>query len=130
MQKLALFLASDKFEKLQIGSIIASVAAVSGTTVKIFVTMGAMRCFEKERVERKEFLNIGEMGMALLRKNAPLYPDLLSQSRLMGDTKVYACSLALDLLGKTVEEMVPLFDDVVGVATFLGVSEGAQVIFI
>ncbi|MHB8421269.1 MAG: hypothetical protein ACYC9S_00500 [Leptospirales bacterium] len=130
MEKLSLVLASDDFEKLQAASMMAAVAAVSGVSVNVFVTMSAMACFVKERVDRKDFLKVGELGKAILRKKAPLYPDLLAQGREMGEMKVYACSLALDLLEKGVEEMVPVFDDVVGVATFLGIAEGGQVLFV
>ena len=35
-----------------------------------------------------------------------------------------------DLIEKPLSEMVPVFDDVVGVATFLGIAEGGQVLFI
>ncbi len=130
MEKLSLVLASDEFEKLQAAAMMASVAAVSGMAVNVFVTMSAMTCFIKERVDRKDFLKVGEVGKAILRKKAPLYADLLAQGREMGDLKVYACSLALDLLEKPLEEMVPIFEDVVGVATFLGIAEGGQVLFI
>ncbi len=130
MEKISLVLASDDFEKLQAASMMASVAAVSGMTVNVFVTMAAMACFVKERVEKKEFLKVGEVGKAILRKKAPLYPDLLAQGREMGEMKVYACSLALDLIEKPLEEMIPVFDEVVGVATFLGIAEGGQILFV
>lgn len=130
MDKISLVLASDEFEKLQAAAMMASVAAVSGMEVNVFVTMAAMSCFVKERVDRKEFLKVGEVGRRVLEKKAPLYADLLSQGKMMGSMKVYACSLALDLIEKPLSEMVPVFDDVVGVATFLGIAEGGQVLFI
>nr|EDZ39692.1 MAG: Protein of unknown function [Leptospirillum sp. Group II '5-way CG'] len=130
MDKISLVLASDEFEKLQAASMMASVASVSGMEVNVFVTMSAMACFVRERVERKDFLNVGEVGRKVLEKKAPLYVDLLTQGKMMGTMKVFACSLALDLIDKPLSEMVPVFDDVVGVATFLGIAEGGQVLFI
>jgi peroxiredoxin family protein len=130
MDKLSIVLASDEFERLQAASMMASVASVSGITVNVFVTMGAMACFVKERIDRKDFIKVGEVGRAVLSKKAPLYFDLLSQGRMMGSMKVYACSLALDLIEKRVDQLVPIFDDVVGVSTFLGVAEGGQVLFV
>lgn len=130
MNKLSIVLASDEFERLQAASMMASVASVSGIDVNVFVTMGAMACFVKERIERKDFIKVGEVGRAVLSKKAPLYFDLLAQGRMMGSMKVYACSLALDLIEKKMDQLVPIFDEVVGVSTFLGVAEGGQVLFV
>jgi peroxiredoxin family protein len=130
MDKISLVLASDEFEKLQAAAMMASVASVSGMEVNVFVTMAAMACFVRERVERKDFLRVGEVGRKVLEKKAPLYVDLLTQGKMMGTMKVFACSLALDLIEKPLSEMVPVFDDVVGVAAFLGIAEGGQVLFV
>jgi peroxiredoxin family protein len=130
MNKLSIVLASDEFERLQAASMMASVASVSGIDVNVFVTMGAMACFVKERIERKDFIKVGEVGRAVLSKKAPLYFDLLAQGRMMGSMKMYACSLALDLIEKKMDQLVPIFDEVVGVSTFLGVAEGGQVLFV
>ncbi len=130
MEKMSVILASDEFEKLQAGCMMASVASVSGIEVNVFVTMAAMACFRQKTVDDRRFPKIGEVGQAALRKKAPLFSDLLIQGKEMGSMKVFACALALDLLDATLAEMIPVFDEVVGVATFLGKAEGSQVLFV
>ena len=130
MEKLSVVLASDEFEKLQAGCMMASVASVSGVEVNVFVTMAAMTCFQKKTVADRLFPKIGVLGQAAIRKNAPLFSDLLLQGKEMGTLKVFACALALDLMDAKLDEMVPVFDEVVGVATFWGKAEGGQVLFV
>jgi peroxiredoxin family protein len=130
VEKLSVVLASDEFEKLQAGCMMASVASVSGIAVNVFVTMAAMTCFRQKTVADRSFPKIGEVGQAAIRKKAPLFSDLLIQGKEMGSLKVFACALALDLIDSKLEEMVPVFDEVVGVATFLGKAEGGQVLFV
>lgn len=130
MEKLSVVLASDEFEKLQAGCMMASVASVSGIDVNIFVTMSAMTCFRQKTVTDRSFPKIGKVGQAAIRKNVPLFSDLLLQGKEMGSMKVFACALALDLIDAKLDEMVPVFDEVVGVATFLGKAEGGQILFV
>jgi len=108
----------------------ASVASVSGMEVNVFVTMAAMTCFRQKTVADLSFAKIGEVGKAALKKKVPLFFDLLLQGKEMGSMKVFACALALDLIDSKLDDMVPVFDEVVGVATFLGKAEGGQVLFV
>ena len=44
--------------------------------------------------------------------------------------RVYACELSMDLLGKSIEDYYDVFDEVLGVAGFIGKAEGKEVLFV
>lgn len=124
---LAIILLSKDLEKLHAGSLVGSVAAMSGMKVNMFVTMNALEAFLKENVEKKKFLT-GTVGAEMLKKNVKLFYDLIKEGKENGDLHVYACSMAMDVMGWKKEDLIDLFDDVIGVSSFLGMAQGAQVI--
>lgn len=130
MERISFVLASDSLEKMHAVGLIASVAAVSQMEVSVFVTMNAVTAFRKSTVEKKNFKVDGEIGRHLLEKGGPMFYDLLQQGKMMGTLKVYACAMALELVGEKLDQFVPVFDEVLGVAGFLGKAEGGQVLFV
>ena len=130
MEKVSFVLASDALEKLHAVGLMASVAAMSQMDVRVFVTMNAVTALRKETIEKKSFRVEGEVGRRLLSKNAPMFYDLLSQGKMMGSLKVFACGMALDLLEEGLDHFHPVFDEVLGVAGFFQHAEGGQVLFV
>ncbi len=64
------------------------------------------------------------------RIKAPSWVDMLRQAKEMG-AKVYVCSMMSQAAGLRKEDFdSSLVDDVVGVAAFLEMAEGGQVLFI
>lgn len=130
MEKISFVLASDELEKLHAGALMASVAAVSQMEVNVFVTMNAVTAFRKETIEKKNFKVGGEIGRRLLEKNKQMFYHLLEQGKMIGTLRVFACSMALDLMEEDLGHFYPVFDEVLGVAGFLGRVEGGQVLFV
>ncbi len=130
MERISFVLASDTLEKLHAVALMASVAAVSQMEVNVFVTMNAITAFRKSAIEKKSFRVEGEVGRHLLEKSQQMFYDLLLQGKMMGSLKVYACGMALDLLGEDLDQYFPVFDEVLGVAGFLGKVAGGQVLFV
>lgn len=124
---LAIILLSEDLEKLHAGALVGSVAAMSGMNVSFFVTMNALKAFRKDVIESKEFIT-GTVGNELLNKQVPLFYDLLKEGKENGDLGVYGCAMAMDVMGWEKEDMVDLFDDIIGVTKFLGMAQNAQVI--
>jgi peroxiredoxin family protein len=127
--KIAIVLASGELEKLQAASIIGSIASTLGNEVLIFATMDGLMAFKKDVVERKSW-KAGELGKGMLQSNAPLFIDTLKQAKDAGNLKIFACGMVMDMLGLSMDEFVDVFDDKIGVTAFLGMVEGAQVLFI
>uniref|UniRef100_A0A7C3MDF2 Peroxiredoxin n=1 Tax=Archaeoglobus fulgidus TaxID=2234 RepID=A0A7C3MDF2_ARCFL len=126
--KLAIVLASGELEKVQAASIIASTAATLGE-VMLFATMDGLMAFKKDVVMNKAW-KAGELGRGMIQANAPLFVDILKQAKEVGNLKVYACGMVMDMLKMNLDEFVDVFDDVIGVTKFLGMIEDAKVLFI
>jgi len=129
----AIVLASEEFERVQAVSMIASVASMSDTPVEVFVTMNGLNAFEKEAVENMDFEG-GRVANAMMEAEdveVPLFTEQLEQARQIGPLNVYACELAMDLLGTEMDDYVEgVFDDVLGVSGFLNRAKDKQVIFV
>ncbi len=129
-EKLAIVLLSGSVEKLAAGAIIGAMAAQYGMDVKIFVSMNALLAFKKENLEKGKFVTEGEAGKAILEKSKENIVDMLRNAKATGNLKIYACSMIMDLMGIKKEDLVDIFDDVVGVATFLSEVEGYKIMVI
>ena len=128
----AIVLASDDLARVQAVSIIGSIAAASDIPVEVFVTMDGLLPFEKETVESGDF-NGGPVALAMMQAedvDIPLFTEQLAQAKEIGDMNVFACEMAMDLMGTTLEDYVDVFDDTLGVAGFLNRAADKQVIFV
>ncbi|EFW93781.1 hypothetical protein ZOD2009_01520 [Haladaptatus paucihalophilus DX253] len=132
MNGYAIVLASEDIEKIQAASMIGSIAAASDIPVEVFVTMNALNAFETETVERNDFKGgrVAEAMMSASDVQVPLFTDQLEQAKDLGPMTVYACTMAMDLLGNTLDDYVDVFDDELGVAGFLERAQDKNVIFV
>lgn len=132
MNGFAIVLASGKLENLQAVGNIASVAAASDIPVEIFATMDGLEAFDRETVESGDF-EMGPVARAMMESekgDMPLFTESLAQAKEIGPLSLYACELSMDLLDRSLDEYVDLFDDVLGVSGFLTVAQDKEVIFV
>lgn len=128
----AVVLASSELARVQAVSTIASVAAASDIPVQVFATMDGLLPFEKERVESGDF-DLGPVGMAMMENedvDVPLFTEQFAQAKEIGPIELYACTMAMDVMGKTLDDYVDVFDDELGVAGFLNMAADKQIIFV
>ena len=80
---------------------------------------------------RFNFLGIGpKLFRYLMRKNnVATLEELLEAAKALG-INLYACEMAMHVLGLTRQDFIPEVKDVLGVASFLKLSEGGQTLFI
>jgi peroxiredoxin family protein len=126
-EKLAIMLVSEEYEKSHVASMIASVAAVSGIDVSIFVTGNAVYNFLKKNVEKKNFTG-GKLYDLIKEKKATLFYELFDQAKMLGGLKIYVCSMVMDICGLEKDDLIDIVDDHLGLAAFLGIMEGAETI--
>lgn len=124
--KLSLVLMSPDMEKIHAGALMGTIAAASGMEVNIFATMDALKMFLKETVEKQDF-KIGEIGNKLMEKKVDPFYKMIEDAKDMGELKVYACSLVVDVMGWKKEDMLDIVDDIIGVTAFFGIAEGGQI---
>ncbi|MDA8154776.1 MAG: DsrE/DsrF/DrsH-like family protein [Acidithiobacillus sp.] len=126
MPKLFIICLSGQREKLQFAAMTASVAAVSGTEVSVFASMNAFPFFI--RGHDKEAPAEGHMGEILAQKHIPSFYQIFEQAVDLGDAKIYACSMAMDILGIQKAELEPIVSGLMGLTKFLSDAEGAQIL--
>lgn len=155
-RKLSLIAFSGDFDKLTAVFTLATGAAAVGYEVNIFFTfwgldaiklktghapvgsgfwgklfgvmMGGLRVAPTSRFN---FLGIGPyLFRRLMRHNhVATLEELVEAAKALG-INLYACEMAMHVLGIRREELIPEVKDVLGVASFLRLSEGGQTLFI
>ena len=113
-------------EKLQMAAMFASVAAASGDEVSVFFSMNAMQYFVKGNTADPP--SEGEFGTLLQTKGVPPFRQLFQMAAELGGAKLLPCSMALDLLKITRDDLEPGFGPPTGLTRFLIDAEGAQLL--
>ena len=90
--------------------------------------MGGLRVTPNSRFN---FLGIGpKLFRYLMRKNnVATLEELVEAAKALG-INLYACEMAMHVLGLTRQDFIPEVKEVLGVASFLKLSEGGQTLFI
>lgn len=124
MSKVSITLLSGSREKLQFAAMAASVAAVSGYEVTVFLSMNALPHFVRDGGATAE--NEGRFGELMEGKNIPPVMDLFESAVELGDAKIYACSMAMDVMGVGKDDLLPIVAAPMGLTKFLGLADGGQ----
>ncbi len=126
MAKLYIICLSGEREKLQFAAMAASVAAVSGSEVHVFLSMNAFPYFVKGH--RKEAPAEGEMGQMMTEHNVSPFYHIFGQAVELGDARIWACSMAMDVMGVKADDMEDIVAGPMGLTKFLSDAEGAQIL--
>ncbi len=125
---LYVLLCSGEHEKLQMAAMMASIGAVSERPVEVFVSMNALVAFVRDAPPEGRYRG-GAFSELLKKKRAPDALALFRQGKELGDLKVWACSMALDVQGWEMGALVDgLFDGALGLTTFLSDAESGQLV--
>ena len=117
---------SGTHEKLQMAAMFASVAAASGDTVSVFFSMNALAYFVKGNDAGAPAE--GVFGTLLQQKGVPPFRQLFQQAAELGDAQLLPCSMAMDLLKITEDELDPELGPPTGLTRFLSDAEDGQLI--
>lgn len=112
-------------ERLQMAAMVASVGAVSGNEVTVFLSMNALQYFVKSSSPHAPAE--GTFGAKMEGKNIPPFNTLFKQAVELGDAKVYPCSMAMDVLGLEREALESYIGEPRGLTKFLADAGGAQI---
>lgn len=114
---------TENLEQLQMAAMIASVGAVSGNDVNVFLSMNALKYFIKGNSSIPPVE--GEMGDIMMKKKVPPFLELFEQAVDLGDAKIYPCSMAMDMLDIKSEDLCDYVGKPMGLTKFLSdVNEG------
>lgn len=135
-EKFAMIVESGTVDKLMAASILGAGAAAMGKEVTVFLTFGGLMAFKKgaeqaPMVMPDEFAGMEQqMGMMMQAKNVPHWLKNFEDAKEVGDVHIYACGATMDMFDLNKDDLEPIVEEVVGVATFIQKSEGAQTVFI
>jgi peroxiredoxin family protein len=124
-EKISIVVVSGERERLQMAAMIASVGAVSGDEVSVFLSMNALQYFRKGASEAAP--PEGAFGKLLEQKKAPAFKQLFQSAAELGDAKIRPCSMAVDVLGVKPGELEPWVGEPMGLTKFLSNAHGGQV---
>lgn len=124
MSKVSITVLSGSRERLQFAAMAASVAAVSGFEVTVFLSMNALPHFVKDG--NAEAPNEGAFGVLMAGKNVPPFMELFEQAADLGDAMIHPCSMAMDVMGVHKEDLLEFVGAPMGLTKFLSEADGGQ----
>lgn len=113
-------------EALHMAAMVASVAAVSGRPVTVFVSMNALAHFLRRPSPNAP--SAGQAGELLVTRNAPRFEDLFQSAVELGEARIYACSMAMDLMALEDHDLAPHMAGTMGLTAFLAEAEAGQLL--
>jgi peroxiredoxin family protein len=155
-KKLSLICFSGDFDKLVATFTLATGAAAVGYEVHIFFTFWGLNAIKKKQgrafvgtgflprifgflmgglksapVSRLNFMGLSPVIFRHLmrKKNVATLEELVDAAKILG-INMYACEMAMHILGLEKSDFIHEVKDVLGVTTFLDLSEGGRTIFI
>lgn len=123
--KISIMVISGSRERLQMAAMVASVGAVSGNEVTVFLSMNALPYFVKGHAATAPVE--GEFGQTMEGKNVPPFKELFHKAVELGDAKIFPCSMAMDVLSVKPENLEPYIAEPLGLTKFLSDSANSQV---
>lgn len=132
-ERMSLIVFSGTVDKLMAASILATGAAAMGMEVELFLTTWGLEAFRKGNYKTnmrisKEYEDYGPIMMQqMMAKKVPSWMENLKGAKEIGDVKVFACSMTMELFGMKLDDLETIVDDVTGVATFVERAKESQV---
>ena len=123
--KISVVIVSGSLERLQMAAMVASVGAVSGNHVHVFLSMNALACFKlgTDATPPAE----GAFGELMAGKKIPSFRSLIEQAVELGDAKVSPCSMAMDVMAIESSALPSYFGPPLGLTKFLHDARDTQV---
>ena len=135
--RMSIIVFSGTVDKLMAASILATGGAAMGMEVEVFLTTWGLEAFRKDAYKTnmkvsKDFEEYGPVMMEqMMAKKVPSWMDNLKGAMEVGDVKIYACSMTMELFDMKLADLEPIVTEVTGVATFVErAKEGRITLFI
>ena len=123
--KISIMIVSGSLERLQMAGMVASVGAVSGSEVTVFLSMNALQYFIKD--SKVSAPAEGQFGEVMSQKNVPEFKTLFENAVSLGDAKIFPCSMAMDVLEVSAQDLEPYLSEPLGLTKFLSDAADSQV---
>ncbi len=123
-ERMSIVVFSGTVDKLMAASILATGGAAMGMEVDLFLTFWGLEAFRKDayKTNQKVSADFAEYAPVMMEvmqaKKVPTWMDNLNGAKEIGDVKISACSMTMELFGLKLSDMESIVDDVTGVAAF------------
>jgi peroxiredoxin family protein len=124
-ERMSIIVFSGTVDKLMAASILATGGAAMGMEVEVFLTTWGLEAFRKDAYKTNmrvssDFADYAPVMMRQMEaKKVPSWMENFKNAKEIGDLKVYACSMTMELFDMKLDDLEPIVDDVTGVATFV-----------
>lgn len=131
-----LVLFSGTEDKLQAAAVLAAGAAALGKPVHVFLQYWALEAFRADRIDHPLRLapEAGPEGKAAVDRmrlaGQQPWAQTFRDAKDIGEVDIQACSLSMDILGLSTDQLDPLVDGVEGVTAFYVNAGQGQLVFI
>lgn len=131
---LVLFSGTD--DRLTAAAVLTAGAAALGKPVHIFLQYWALDAFRAAKINERLPLapEAGVAGVAAVDRmraaGQQTWLATLRDAKDIGEVDIQACSLSMDLLGLSADQLDPIVDGVEGVAAFYVNAGAGQIVFI
>jgi peroxiredoxin family protein len=135
-EPISLVLFSGTDDRLTAAAVLTAGAAALGRPVHIFLQYWALDAFRADKINQRRPLapEAGEAGAAAVDQMRAAgqqpWAETLRQAKDIGEVDIQACSLSMDLLGLSAEQLDPIVDGVEGVTAFYVSAGDGQILFI
>lgn len=116
---MVLFSGTD--DKLNAAAVLTAGAAAMGRRVNVFLQYWALDAFRSDRIHKDHGVapEAGPEGAeAYQRHGGQHWSEIFRQAKEIGEVKIHACSLSMEMFGLAVEDLDPVVDGQEGVASF------------
>ncbi len=131
--RMSLVVFSGTVDKLMAASIMATGGAAMGMDVEVFLTFWGLEAFRKDAYKTNQkvsadFQEYAPVMMEVMQaKNVPTWMENLTGAKEIGNVKISACSMTMELFGLKLSDMEPIVDEVTGVAAFTERASGSKI---
>ncbi len=132
-ERMSIIVFSGTVDKLMAASILGTGGAAMGMEVEIFLTTWGLEAFRKDSYKTNmkvssDFEEYAPIMMEqMMAKKVPSWMDNFTNAKEIGDVKIYACSMTMELFGMKLEDLEPIVEDVTGVAVFVERAKEGQI---
>ncbi len=134
-ERLTVVLSSGAPDRLHAAASLVAGAAAVGLETHVLLVHAGLAAFDREAVAMPMTVVPGDGPAAvvcrrLAEPDVPAWSEVLREAKEIGEVHVHACSSSLRLLGMQLEQLDPMVDDVLGVAAFLQLYDGARAMYV
>ena len=131
--RMSLVVFSGTVDKLLAVATLATGGAAMGMEVDIFLTFWGLEAFRKGAAATNmrlsaDYADYGPaMQEAMAAKQVPNWLETLKGAKEIGNVKVQACSMTMELFGHTLADLEDIVEDVTGAASFVEQARVGQI---